>query len=619
GEAGYDIGYHAYTAPVTATTMTGIQAMINSGANRVIVKPGIYEEDVYLVNGVEVIGTNPDWTIIRPLSGSTADALVRAAGATGTSLSRFTLDGQNSGLDGMAVTGNAAYVTLQRALIYDTDTAVSIDGAGSDLEVAHVTAAQNTNGLTATNCASVDVRNSIFAYHTGSGLSHEACAAVKLHTYNLYWANASDFGADADAGAAELFLDPNFVDPMDHDYRTLNFSPIIDAGNPTDPAPPGAGSRADIGYIEQGRVNFYVDDNYCETCINDGLTWHVDAFDNIQDALNAAHNALENLNPSHVDVPQLVVGVAPGTYNAQVMVPSHVLLMGSGAEVTMIDGGGSGTAVTFNSITNAGVRDFTLMNATNAISVSGAANTINIQRNIIRSNTVGVVINGRATANLEYNTIADNTTTGVISDGPGSWAAMMHNIVANHPTGVSAANNGQIFTNYNLFYNTTDFSGASQGDHDLVGQDPLFAGGVTPYRLSETSPALDAASPFATIPNGGGTRADLGYSELLAAPVTLLLGQEDLSTVMGNSGVASVEYGVVQITDTNSLITDTLPGTWSPITLDTPGETISYWTTDYTPIDEGLYRFYSRATDMVGNQEKDEPDWYDGSIVVDSS
>ncbi|MCA9924002.1 MAG: hypothetical protein KC421_16610, partial [Anaerolineales bacterium] len=615
--ASYTIGYHSYTEPVTATTDTGIQAMINTGANRVVVQPGIYEEDIYLVNGVELIGTNPDWTVIKPLNGSAADALVRAMGSNGASLSRFTLNGENSGLDGFAAT-QADNLTLQRARIYDTDTAIAIDGPDSDVEVAHVTAVNNTNGLAATNCASIDVRNSIFAYHTGVGLSHEACAATKLHTYNLYWANAGDFGADADAGAAELFLDPSFVDTGDNDYRTLNFSPVIDAGNPTDPAPPGAGSRADIGYIEQGRVNFYVDDSYCEICINDGLTWQVDAFDNIQDALDAAEHAIGNLNPTLAAVPQLVVGVAPGTYYEQVSIPSHVLLFGSGAEQTTVDAGGSGTAVTFDGVSQSGLHHFTVMNADVGVAVTGASNMIDVQRNIIRNNVVGVAVNGRATGELEFNTLPNNQT-GVLVEEPSSWIALMHNIVSGADSGLVTANFGQIFTDYNLYYNITDVIGTEAGANDMLGVNPLYAGGATPYRLSETSPALDAANAEATVPDGGGIRADLGYSELLAAPVTLILGQEDLSTVMGNSGVASVEYSIVPVPDPASEVTATLPSAWSLITLNTPGDTFSYWSLEHTPTEEGFYRFYSRASDMVGNQEVDEIDWYDGSFVVDNT
>ncbi|MEZ4592420.1 MAG: Ig-like domain-containing protein [Chloroflexota bacterium] len=616
--ATYTIGYHIYTAPVTATTATGIQAMINTGANQVIVQPGIYEEDVYLVNGVELIGTNPDWTVIRPLHNSSANALVRAMGSNGASFSRFTLDGEDSGLDGFAATGNATNLTVQRVRIFDTDSAITLDGPDSDVEVVHVTAANNTNGLVATNCASLDVRNSIFAYSSGVGLSHQACADVHLHTYNLFWANASDFGGDADAGAAELFLDPSFVDPMDHDYRTLNFSPVIDAGNPTDPSPPGAGSRADIGYIEQGRVNFYVDDSYCAICTNDGLTWQVDAFDNIQDALNAAENALANLNPGIADVPQLVVGVAPGTYNEQVSIPSHVLLFGSGAEETIIDAGGSGTAVSFPGVTDAGIRNFAITNADIGVWVGGASNFIDVRRNLLTNNTTGLSVNGRASASAEYNTFVNNDTSLLTSDG-GSWILALHNIIANGTTGAQASNSGQIFSNNNLYFNSTNFDGVSAGDEDMMGQNPQFAGGSTPYRLSQTSPAVDAAALNAPVPNGGGTVADLGYSELLAAPVTLLLGQEDLSTVMGNSGVASVEYGVVLVPDVTSAVTATLPSEWISITLDTPGDTFSYWAQDHTPTEEGFYRFFSRATDMVGNQELDELDWYDGSFVVDST
>ena len=368
---------------------------------------------------------------------------------------------------------------------------------------------------------------------------------------------------------------------------------------------------------EQGRVNFYVDDSYCEICINDGLTWQVDAFDNIQDALNAAESALSNLNPTYVAVPQLVVGVAPGTYNEQVSIPSHVLLMGSGAEETIIDGQG-GTAVSFNAVTNSGVRGLTVMNADTAVAISNASNSININRTILRNNTIGVHLSNRGTADLEYNTLVSNET-GILADGSGSWAALMHNIVSGSTTGLMAANNGQIFTDYNLYFNTADFSDVTQGGYDIIGQNPLFAGGANPYRLSALSPALDAASPFAEVPNGGGVYADLGYSELLAAPVTLLLGQENLSTVMGNSGVAAVEYGVAPVPDPTTAVTATLPTAWNSIVLDTPGETYSYWNTDYLPTQEGLYRFYSRATDMVGNSEEDELDWYDGSFVVDST
>ncbi|KAA3664489.1 MAG: tandem-95 repeat protein, partial [Chloroflexi bacterium] len=616
GEDGFAMGYHTYTMPVTATTTAGIQDAINSGANRVIVKPGIYEESLYLVNGVEIVGSNPDWVIVRPPNGSTLP-LVHAEGVAGTSLSRITLDGKGSGLNGLVVTGRGQHNSLSRVLIKGTETAVLVDAADSDIEIANATIVQNNNGLSATNCASIDVRNTIFAYQTGTGLSHEGCAAVKLHTYNLYWANSTDFGGTADAGAAELFLDPNFVDPFDNDYRTLNYSPVIDAGNPTDPPPPGAGNRIDIGYIEQGRANFFVDDDYCELCENDGLSWGIDAFDTIQAGLNTAQNTLTTLSPGIGEVPQLIVGVGPGTYNEQLTIPSHVILMGSGAEETLLDLGGGDTAVTFNGVTDAGINNFTIKNATTAISVTGASNTILIDHNIFDSNTTGMIASDRSTPELTFSTFVNNGTA-INADGNGTWASVSNNIFSGSGVALSGTANGQVFSKYNLLNMSTNYDNVFAGEGDITGSDPLFAGGAFPYRLTANSPALDAASRHEQVPEGGGLRADLGYSELLAAPILLLLGQEDLSTVMGNSGVKSVETAVVEITDSSQPVTATLPSSWISVTLDSPGATFSYWQSDFTPDAEGLYRFYSRATDMVDNQEEDEIDWYDGSFVADS-
>ena len=83
------------------------------------------------------------------------------------------------------------------------------------------------------------------------------------------------------------------MDRLAHNYTTDDYSPVIDAGNPTDPHPPATGETVDIGYIEQGRAAYYVDDDYCagdggRDCLNDGLTWGVDAFASIQEALDVA-------------------------------------------------------------------------------------------------------------------------------------------------------------------------------------------------------------------------------------------------------------------------------------------------------------------------------------------
>jgi uncharacterized repeat protein (TIGR01451 family) len=80
-----------------------------------------------------------------------------------------------------------------------------------------------------------------------------------------------------------------------------------------------------------------------------------------------------------------------------------------------------------------------------------------------------------------------------------------------------------------------------------------------------------------------------------------------------------VEIGVVSVADPGLSVTATLPTSWNAVTLWTPGETASYWLASYTPPAEGLYRFYSRATDVADNQESDPLDWYDGAFAADST
>lgn len=69
----------------------------------------------------------------------------------------------------------------------------------------------------------------------------------------------------------------------------------------------------------------WVDDGYCDGCANDGHTWCYDAFDNIQDGIDAVENS--------------IVHVGPGTYNENIMIPSDkdgLQLLGAGKTNTHI-------------------------------------------------------------------------------------------------------------------------------------------------------------------------------------------------------------------------------------------------------------------------------------------
>jgi hypothetical protein len=514
------------------------------------------------------------------------------------------------------VRNGASNVTLARTVIRELATAALVDGAASDLEVKNNTMVGNGAGFNATNCASVDVRSTIFAFNTGTALQYQGCAAVQLHQYNLYFANGTDL-LPLDPGGGELFSDPLFLDFGSNDFRVEDVSPVIDAGAPGDPVPPGAGEAADIGHIEQTGSSYFADDDYCSTCENDGLIWNVDAFATIQEAVDAAEADLYVL--SSETAVQFTVGVGSGVFTESVVISDSIQLLGSDPDQTTIQGNG-GPAVTFQATANAGVSGFTLIGGEVdpvGVLLRGGSNNVVVNDNLIKNNDVGISVIERSSGSAEFNTIAANIVGVETDNAQYNWFNLESNIISGNGSGLVANGLSVIFSQYNLLYNTVDYTNVVSGLNDISGLDPLLTG---PYSyLQAGSPALDGASPLAAVPTGGGVRADLGWHELLAAPISILMGQSDDSIATESIGAAEVEYAIVAVSSMTVPITATLPTTWTVATLDSPGEKVSYWQAEYTPTADGLYRIYSRATDDLGNTETDSDDWYDGAFVVDSA
>ena len=132
----------------------------------------------------------------------------------------------------------------------------------------------------------------------------------------------------------------------------------------------------------------------------------------------------------------------------------------------------------------------------------------------------------RATGLVSFNTLGNNSSYAVRCNDTGTWADAHSNIFVDNGTALRADSGAQMFSDYNLFYgNSTNYNDTARGDGDLISQYPNFADG---YHLRPTSRAVDAASPFADVPVGGGLRADMGYKEVLAAPVTIFWVYADL-------------------------------------------------------------------------------------------
>lgn len=113
----------------------------------------------------------------------------------------------------------------------------------------------------------------------------------------------------------------------------------------------------------------YVDDNYCPTCYNDGHQWRYDAFDNIQDGINAA---------------SLTVLVYYGEYNESIKINKQLHIKGNGTgddNDTIINGIG-GKATVYIDADGIVFTNFTITtkNGQTGIVVSPGSDNVRIER-----------------------------------------------------------------------------------------------------------------------------------------------------------------------------------------------------------------------------------------------
>ncbi|MCP4363502.1 MAG: hypothetical protein GY796_36335, partial [Chloroflexi bacterium] len=109
-----------------------------------------------------------------------------------------------------------------------------------------------------------------------------------------------------------------------------------------------------------GASDIYVDDDYCAACANDGYTWGVTAFADVQTAVNAAS-------------PGNTIGLQPGVYSS-FTVSADNLTIGSTtlADTVFIDGGGGTYGVYINNADGVQLTDLTIRNAQYGVQLEDA-------------------------------------------------------------------------------------------------------------------------------------------------------------------------------------------------------------------------------------------------------
>lgn len=300
------------------------------------------------------------------------------------------------------------------------------------------------------------------------------------------------------------------------------------------------------------------------TAAGSGRIWHVSEAGNdltgggtqqsplgmIQTAINAA---------SHGDT----VLVEKGTYveninflGKAILVASHFTFDGleSSIESTVIDGGGSGTVVTFDSGEdfNSVIQGFTITGGYAAygggILCVGSSPTIRenfvvenesfttrggpgiycsnesharIYRNLVARCTApaAIVANGSCHPQLVNNTVCYNSWGG-ISIAAGSEGYLKNNIFCdNGPYGVHVSGSSFDLSYNDVFGQDENYAGDigdQTGINGNISEDPLMYDPWTgDYHLTVSSPCIDAGDPADSVPPGGGLAVDMGAFEFI--------------------------------------------------------------------------------------------------------
>ena len=94
-------------------------------------------------------------------------------GVTRSTLARVTVDGASGAQDLVRFENGGSMAKIARNILRGTTgTAIVLDGSSTQVEVANNTIVSNGRGLNAINNAPLDLRNSIFAFHSGVALGY---------------------------------------------------------------------------------------------------------------------------------------------------------------------------------------------------------------------------------------------------------------------------------------------------------------------------------------------------------------------------------------------------------------------------------------------------------------
>ena len=289
-------------------------------------------------------------------------------------------------------------------------------------------------------------------------------------------------------------------------------------------------------------------------------------FTDIQTAINHANDLLTaQTNTSTAN--NYLVRVEPGIYFVNgIIMKSDIPLFGRETARTFLNGSGSGPIITSSGAINAGIHNFTFVNATTGIQVSNNTAVLNISNNVFQVGT-GISLSQSSSTEIINNTFFKNTTA-ITSDL--FVTKIYNNIFSNNTTAISgtAIISANVQSN-DFFKNTTNAPFAPDLTTNFVDpvddSDPLFVSPLNndytlnDFHVQDTSPCIDGGDPV--YPNSfdpgtsdigayGGPLADSfpfpvsGLSATVSSPTTIdLAWSPNLSYLVTSGGGYFVHYG----------------------------------------------------------------------------